>query len=83
VKTLFFLFCLLALPASAQPRLVSVLFKGRVETYWLLYESPDGKYTKVSNASSGIDFFMETKYLNSITVATHGKSGRLGRIRKQ
>jgi hypothetical protein len=66
------LFLLVFLTASslgqAQADLVGILFKGRVEYYWILYRSANGSVTKVSNVNSGIGFYIDTKYLASITV---------------
>lgn len=52
----------------AQSDLVGILFKGRVEYYWVLYRSSDGRVTKVTNFHSGIGFYIDTQYLASITV---------------
>lgn len=52
----------------AQSDLVGILFKGRVEYYWVLYRSTDGRVTKVTNYHSGIGFYIDTNYLASITV---------------
>ncbi|MBL9193728.1 MAG: hypothetical protein JNJ82_15345 [Opitutaceae bacterium] len=68
MKRLFLLFLLICGTASAQSDLVGILYKGRVEYYWVLYHSPNGRHTKISNYNSSIDFFIDTKYLNSIIV---------------
>ena len=83
MKLLLALFLVIAAPAFAQSKLVSVRFNGRIEQYWIQYVSEDGKYTKVSNANSGIHFFLETRFLNSITVAAHPPKEKQIRVRKR
>jgi len=68
MKRLLCLFLLISSICSAQSDLVGILYKGRVEYYWVLYRSPNGQLTKVSNFNSSIGFFIETAYLNSIIV---------------
>ncbi|MFO1448567.1 MAG: hypothetical protein U1F61_10460 [Opitutaceae bacterium] len=68
MKRLFLLFVLLCGSCAAQSDLVGILYKGRMEYYWVLYRSPNGRHTKISNYHSSIDFFIDTNYLNSIIV---------------
>jgi len=74
LASFFSIFLLLCSCACAAGELVSVRYKDRVEHYWVMYTSPDGKYTKVCNAQSGIDFFMETQQLRAITIRSAGGS---------
>ncbi len=52
----------------AQNELIAIAYNGRIEYYWVLYTSIDGRHTKITNYHSAISFFVDTKYLNSITL---------------
>lgn len=55
--------------AQAQSDLIAITYKGRIEYYWVLYTSPDGRHTKITNCNSAISFYVDTDYLNSITIS--------------
>ena len=81
IKALF-LFFVVSLASAAEGELVSIVCKGKVEQYWVMYASPDGKLTKIRNTSSGIDFFIETAYLNAITISRQLPAVRAVRVRR-
>ncbi len=54
---------------DAQTELIAIAYNGRIEHYWVLYTSPDGRHTKITNYHSAISFYIDTKYLNSITLS--------------
>ena len=69
----FFLLVVLLLLAGnnqvrAQNELIAIAYNGRIEYYWVLYTSADGRHTKITNYHSAISFFVDTQYLNSITL---------------
>ncbi|MBE7537146.1 MAG: hypothetical protein HS122_01875 [Opitutaceae bacterium] len=55
--------------AHAQSDLIAISYKGRIEYYWVLYTSPDGRHTKITNYNSAISFYVDTGFLNSITIS--------------
>jgi hypothetical protein len=72
MKILLFLVLLLATGlhrAEAQSDLIAISYKGRIEYYWVLYTSPDGRHTKITNYNSAISFYVDTGFLNSITIS--------------
>ena len=70
MKVLFLLFFFLGSVSqvNAQSNLIAIAYNGRVEHYWVLYTSSNGRQTKITNYHSAIGFFVDTKYLASITL---------------
>lgn len=83
MKHLFLVLCFAAAPVFAQSELVAIVDNGRVEHYWVMYQSTDGRMTKIKSATSGIHFFVETAYLKSVTLAPKVPMSRTIRIRRR
>lgn len=72
MKLLLFLYLLLVAgvqQTQAQSDLIAISYKGRIEYYWVLYTSPNGRHTKITNYNSAISFYVDTGFLNSITIS--------------
>ena len=82
MKVLFFLFLFLGSVSHARARndLIAIAYNGRVEHYWVLYTSSNGRHTKITNYHSAIGFFVDTKYLTSITLGRSAQQQRQYRV---
>jgi len=70
MKALILLFFVLCSAGYAQHDLITIAYNGRYEYYWVLYRSADGRHTKITNYHSAISFYVDTNFLNRITVST-------------